>query len=59
LNLELTLISNISAIDTLYPSIIDYAINIGLPETSEQWISHLINDSRLTTDVLMKALWET
>jgi hypothetical protein len=59
LNLELTLISNISAIDTIYPSIIDYAINIGLPETSEQWISHLINDSRLTADVLMKALWET
>lgn len=58
LNLELTLINNISTIDTLYPSIIDYAINIGLPETSEQWIHHLINDQSLTADVLMKSLWE-
>jgi hypothetical protein len=58
LNLELTLINNISTIDTLYPSIIDYAINIGLPETSEQWIHHLINDQSLTADVLMESLWE-
>ena len=58
LNLELTLINNISTIDTLYPSIIDYAINIGLPETSEQWINHLVNDQSLTADVHMKSLWE-
>jgi hypothetical protein len=58
LNLELTLINNISTIDALYPSIIDYAINIGLPETSEQWIHHLISNQSLTADVLMKSLWE-
>ena len=58
LNLELTLINNISTIDSLYPSIIDYAINIGLPETSEQWIHHLVKEQSLTTDVLMKSLWE-
>lgn len=58
LNLELTIINNISQIDALYPSIIDYAINIGLPETSKQWIDHLVQNQKLTSDVHMKTLWE-
>ncbi|MCW4039892.1 MAG: hypothetical protein NWE83_03955 [Candidatus Bathyarchaeota archaeon] len=58
LNLELTIINNISTIDSLYPSIIDYAINIGLPETSIQWINHLVHNQSLTADVYMKSLWE-
>jgi hypothetical protein len=58
LNLELAIINNISTVETLFPSIIDYAINIGLPETSKQWIDHLLQDQRLTSDVHMKSIWE-
>lgn len=37
-------------------SIIDYAINIGLRETSKQWISHLLNNGNLLSDVKMKSI---
>jgi hypothetical protein len=51
-------LSNIPSTITSIPSIIDYAINIGLKETSDQWISHLMSNGSLSSDICMNSLFE-
>ena len=54
---ELTVINNIQGMKDLIPSIVDYAINIGIPEISQQWINYLLTIGDLTNDVHMKSVW--
>jgi len=48
---NLGLLENVSAVMNLYPCIVDYAVNIGLKETSEQWIDFLQNNGNLSSNV--------
>ncbi len=56
LNHNLIKINNFSKVVNLIPSIIDYAINIGLKETSQQWINLLLHDESLTSNIYMKSI---
>jgi len=56
LNHDLKTLRNIPNTLTLIPSIIDYAINIGLNETSSQWINFLINNGSFSSEVNLKSL---
>jgi len=40
------------------PSIIDYAINIGLKQTSEQWIRYLTENGDLSSDINLKSIFD-
>lgn len=51
LSRNLELLYNVSSAMRTYPSIIDYAVNVGLSETSEQWKRYLENDGDFTQDV--------
>ena len=51
LSRNMKLVENIGRVMNLYPCIVDYAVNIGLKETSEQWISYLIRNGNLLSDV--------
>jgi len=53
---ELRIITNASAVSTLIPSVIDYAVNIGLKETSDQWIRHLSEKGSLESDVWLESV---
>lgn len=52
---ELKILANISIVLGLMPSIIDYAVNIGLKNTSDQWLQYLIENGDLSSDVHLKA----
>ena len=56
LNNELNLLDNISTAMNLYPSVIDYAINVGLERTSIEWIKHLEEDGDLNKTIVMNAV---
>ena len=43
-------------VSSLIPSIIDYAVNIGLKETSDQWVRHLSEKGSLETDVFLESV---
>jgi hypothetical protein len=49
--LQLKTVENALAISNLIPSIIDYAVNVGLRETSDQWLKHLREKGDLTSDI--------
>jgi hypothetical protein len=49
-------LKNVSTIFDLLPSIIDYAVNVGLKETSEQWIRHLSENGNLSSDVHLNSV---
>jgi hypothetical protein len=53
---ELKLIENVSTVLDLIPSIIDYAMNVGLKETSDQWIRHLDANGSLSSDVRLESV---
>ena len=53
---ELKILENVSTVLDLMPSIIDYAVNVGLKETSEQWIRHLDEDENLSSDVHLESV---
>jgi hypothetical protein len=53
---EMKILGNVSAVSELIPSIVDYAINIGLNETNNQWIDYLSENGNLFTDVSLEAL---
>lgn len=54
---DLKILENVSAVLDLIPSVIDYAVNVGLKETSDQWIRRLGEDGSLSSDVpLMSVL---
>ena len=48
---ELRILENVSTVLDLIPSIIDYAVNVGLKATSDQWMRHLGEDGSLSSDV--------
>jgi hypothetical protein len=54
LSRNLKLLENIMAVAGLYPCIIDYAVNIGLEETSKQWIGYLKENGNLLSDVRLQ-----
>jgi hypothetical protein len=53
---ELKVIENASTVSSLMPSIIDYAVNVGLKETSNQWIRHLCEKGSLESDVCLESV---
>lgn len=56
LNHESKILENVSTVLSLMPSIIDYAVNIGLKQTSDQWKQHLIRDGNLSSDINLKSI---
>jgi len=55
LNRDLKILENFKNVSNLMPSIIDYAINIGLNETSKQWIDFLVNNGSFSSEVLLNS----
>jgi hypothetical protein len=53
---ELKIIENVRIVSSLTPSIIDYAVNIGLKETSNQWIQHLSEKGSLQSDICLESI---
>jgi hypothetical protein len=53
---ELRIIENALAVSDLIPSVIDYAVNVGLKETSDQWIRNLGEKESLESDVPLKSV---
>lgn len=56
LNRDLKILENIPVVLNLVPSIIDYAVNVGLQETSEQWIDFLVKNGSLSSNVHLKSV---
>ena len=57
LNHDYKILQNIPKTLNLIPSIIDYALNIGIKKTSDQWISYLRNNGSLVSDVEMDSIF--
>jgi len=55
MNRELKILDNVSTVLDLIPSIIDYAVNVGLKETSDQWMRYLSEDGNLSSVVHLKS----
>jgi len=55
---ELKILENTSEVMDLMPSVIDYAVNVGLKETSIQWIRHLDENGDLCSDVKLESALE-
>jgi hypothetical protein len=53
---KLKILENIPVALNLFPSIIDYAANVGLKETSDQWEQHLNENGNLLSDVQVKSV---
>lgn len=53
---DLRIIKNVSTSLDLVPSIVDYAINIGLAETVKQWNTHLSENGDLRSDIRLDSL---
>jgi hypothetical protein len=53
---ELKILENISIVLGLIPSIIDYAVNVGLKDTSNQWQQYLRENGSLSFDVHLRAI---
>jgi len=48
---KLKILENVPVVLDLIPSIIDYAVNVGLKETSDQWVQYLSENGSLSSDV--------
>ncbi|MFX0212358.1 MAG: hypothetical protein ACFFDT_40670, partial [Candidatus Hodarchaeota archaeon] len=48
---KLKVLENVPIVLNLIPSIIDYAVNVGLRETSDQWVRYLHNNGNLFSGV--------
>jgi len=53
---RLKIIDNALTVRSLIPSIIDYAVNVGLKETSDQWARHLAEKGNLESDVCLESV---
>jgi hypothetical protein len=51
---NLGFLENVESVMRLCPSVIDYAINVGLKETSDQWIAYLNENGGLLPNVALK-----
>jgi hypothetical protein len=52
----LKILENVSTVLDLIPSILDYAVNVGLKETSDQWMRYLGEDGSLSSDVRLESV---
>ena len=52
------LLENVRFVMNLYPCIVDYAVNIGLKETSERWITFLRENGNLSADIKLKTKYD-
>lgn len=55
---NLGLLENVAAVMDLYPCIVDYAVNVGLNETSEQWIAFLRRNGGLSSNVILSTRFD-
>jgi len=53
---KLKILENVPVVLNLFPSIIDYAVNVGLKETSGQWMRHLKENGCLFSDVKVESV---
>jgi hypothetical protein len=53
---ELKILENVSIVSGLIPSIIDYAVNVGLRDTSNQWLQYLSENGSMSSDVHLRAI---
>jgi len=51
---NLGLLEAVAAVMELYPCVVDYAVNVGLKETSEQWIASLHGNGSLSANVNLR-----
>jgi hypothetical protein len=56
INHKLKILENITVVLNMIPSIIDYAVNVGLKETSDQWVRYLNESGSLSSDVHLEPL---
>jgi len=52
---ELKVLENVLTVSDLVPSIIDYAVNVGLKETSVQWVHYLNEKGNFCSDVKLES----
>jgi hypothetical protein len=55
---NLKLLQNIEAVMSLRPCIVDYALNVGLKTTSEQWMAFLQENGSFSSNVSLKTVFE-
>ena len=55
---DLKLLENIDAVMSLHSCIVDYAVNVGLKATSEQWIAFLQENGSFSSNVALKTGFE-
>jgi len=53
---ELKILENAVTVSDLFPSIIDFAVNIGLRRTSDQWIKYLDENGDMCADVYLESI---
>jgi hypothetical protein len=53
---ELKILENVSTVLDLIPSILDYAVNVGLKDTSDQWIWYLSKNGSLSSDIHLESV---
>jgi hypothetical protein len=53
---ELKILENVSTVLDLIPSILDYAVNVGLKDTSDQWIRYLSKNGSLSSDIHLESV---
>ena len=53
---KLKILENVPVVLNLIPSIIDYAVNVGLKETSDQWVRYLCENGSLSSDVNLESV---
>ena len=58
LSVNLKLLENVAAVMSLHPCIVDYALNVGLRETSEQWITYLLENGSLSSNVNLRTVFD-
>lgn len=56
---KLSSLKKINGAESVIPSIMDYAINIGLGNTCEQWHNYLIDNGSLTEDISLDSILKT
>ena len=56
LNRDLKILENVPVALNQIPSIIDYAVNVGLKETSDQWVEYLTKNGDLSSSVHLKSI---
>jgi len=55
---NLRLLENVDAVMGLHPCIVDYVVNVGLKETSEQWIAFLQSNGNLCSNIGLRSRFD-